>query len=230
MAVDKKISALDAGGEAQVNDEYVTVRAGENFRIDFPGAGIKDANANFMVGWSSPGAAAVNYPQFESSITTDSVKINAIGSDADISVEIIPKGVGNFLVNNLAFRGNTISSTDTGGDINITPDTTGDIVLDGQKWPQSDGAANTVLTTDGAGQTSWSAASFPIAVGATGTVIRSNGTNWVASTSTFADTYAINTILFASAANTVTGLATANSAMIRTNASGVPSWSASMIA
>ncbi len=37
------------------------------------------------------------------------------------------------------------------GDINITPDGTGNIVLDGLSWPQSDGSANQLISTDGAG-------------------------------------------------------------------------------
>jgi len=42
-----------------------------------------------------------------------------------------------------------ISTND--GDINITPDGTGSIVLDGLSWPQSDGSANQLISTDGAG-------------------------------------------------------------------------------
>lgn len=42
-----------------------------------------------------------------------------------------------------------VSSND--GDINITPDGTGSIVLDGLSWPQSDGSANQLISTDGAG-------------------------------------------------------------------------------
>lgn len=42
-----------------------------------------------------------------------------------------------------------VSSND--GDINITPDGTGSIVLDGLSWPQSDGTANQLISTDGAG-------------------------------------------------------------------------------
>ena len=59
---------------------------------------------------------------------------------------------------NLDVNGNSIVSV-SAGDISITPDTTGDIVLDGVKWPQADGTANQVLTTDGAGQASWGDAS-----------------------------------------------------------------------
>lgn len=61
-------------------------------------------------------------------------------------------------------------------------------------------------------------------LGAVGTLMRSNGSKLVATTSTFADAYAVSTILFASATNVITGLATANSAGLLTNGSGVPSW------
>ena len=60
-------------------------------------------------------------------------------------------------VDNLTLNGNTVSSTDTAGDINITPHTTGDLVLDGQKWPQADGSADQFLKTAGNGQLSWAA-------------------------------------------------------------------------
>jgi hypothetical protein len=43
------------------------------------------------------------------------------------------------------------------GDIGISPNGTGQVVIDGERWPQSDGAANTVLTTNGAGSLSWAA-------------------------------------------------------------------------
>lgn len=48
------------------------------------------------------------------------------------------------------------------------------------------------------------------------------------STATFASTYAASTLLYSNGANTVVGLATANSAVLRTTSAGVPGWSASM--
>jgi len=56
---------------------------------------------------------------------------------------------------NIKVNGNTITSEDTNGDVNLTPNGTGDLVLDSVKWPQADGTVNQVLTTDGAGNTSW---------------------------------------------------------------------------
>jgi hypothetical protein len=56
---------------------------------------------------------------------------------------------------NLSLSGNTLISTNTNGSITLTPNGTGDIVLDGQKWPQALGTVNQILRTDAAGQLSW---------------------------------------------------------------------------
>lgn len=61
-----------------------------------------------------------------------------------------------------------------------------------------------------------------------GTILRANGTAYIASTSTFADTYAVSRLLYASSANVVAGLATANSSVLVTDGSGVPSLSTSL--
>ena len=60
-------------------------------------------------------------------------------------------------VDNLTLNGNAITSTDTNGNITITPNGTGSIVLDGQNWPQADGTADYYLKTDGNAQLSWAA-------------------------------------------------------------------------
>jgi hypothetical protein len=58
-------------------------------------------------------------------------------------------------VDNININGNTIVSSDTDGDLNLTPNGTGDLVLDGLNWPQADGSADYVLKTNGSGQLSW---------------------------------------------------------------------------
>jgi len=58
-------------------------------------------------------------------------------------------------VDNININGNSITSTDVGGNIVITPNTVGSIVLDGLNWPQVDGTSNQALVTNGAGQLSW---------------------------------------------------------------------------
>lgn len=62
-------------------------------------------------------------------------------------------------VDNININGNSITSTDVGGNIVITPNTVGSIVLDGLNWPQVDGTTSQALTTDGAGQLGWSTVS-----------------------------------------------------------------------
>lgn len=73
------------------------------------------------------------------------------GGLADIVDDTTPQLGGNLDVN-----GKSIVSI-TAGDISITPDTTGNVILDGLKWPQVDGTTNYFLQTDGAGQLSWAA-------------------------------------------------------------------------
>jgi len=58
-------------------------------------------------------------------------------------------------VDNIKIDGNSITSTDTNGNINITPNGTGKVVLDGLNYPTADGTDGQVLTTDGAGNISF---------------------------------------------------------------------------
>jgi len=58
-------------------------------------------------------------------------------------------------VDNITLNGNSITSTNLNGDIEVTPNGTGDLILDGQNWPQADGSTGQFLKTDGSGQLSW---------------------------------------------------------------------------
>lgn len=90
-------------------------------------------------------------------------------------------------------------------------------------WPNLGGTAGSVVISDGTNKIN-STSLWVNTVGSAGKMIRSDGTINTYSTSTFADTYSINTILYASGANTITGLATANSGVLVTSATGVPSF------
>ena len=86
------------------------------------------------------------------------------------------------------------------------------------------GSAGQVLQSGGnAANPSYSTATYPSTATGTGKILRANGTDFVASTSTFADTYSASNILYSNGSNTITGLATENSAILATNSSGVPS-------
>lgn len=92
------------------------------------------------------------------------------------------------------------------------------------------GSAGQVFQSNGAGAPTWSTPTYPSTSGVAGVILRSNGTNNVYSTSTFADTYAINSIPYASAANTITALAPALSSVLISSAAstGVPAWSGAL--
>ena len=79
---------------------------------------------------------------------------NTITSATNGAVTTSPHGSG---VNTVeAGSGGVVVQTTAGNsDITITPHGTGDVVIDGLKYPQADGTANQVLETDGAGQLGW---------------------------------------------------------------------------
>ena len=61
----------------------------------------------------------------------------------------------NLKVDNLDLNGNSITSTDNNGDINITPHGSGNVVIDGLSHPTGDGSADQFLQTDGSGNLSF---------------------------------------------------------------------------
>ena len=59
--------------------------------------------------------------------------------------------LGKLKVDNLQLDANAITSTDTNGNITITPHGTGSVVIDGLTHPQADGSAGQLLKTNGSG-------------------------------------------------------------------------------
>ena len=68
---------------------------------------------------------------------------------SDLSDDTTPQLSGNLNVN-----GNSIIS-EAGGNIAITPDSSGKVVLDGINWPTTDGTSGQVIQTDGTGNLSF---------------------------------------------------------------------------
>lgn len=123
--------------------------------------------------------------------------------------------IDNLKVDNIDIDGNTISSTNANGNVELAPNGSGSVVLDGQSWPQTSGTTGQYLKTDGAGQTSWSnlpPSDFTI-TGDTGTDLFSTGgtLNFVGvdpiDTAVTDDTV---TISIKDASNTVKGAASFN--------------------
>ena len=150
--------------------------------LTFNGNSIITTNPNGNLNLTPNGTGnlvldGVNWPQTAGTsgyfLTTDGTNqsswvqvIQATGFEIESVLDDTTPQLGG----NLDVNGNTITSV-SGGNITITPDTTGSVVLDGQSWPQADGSAGEYLKTDGAGQLSWGtipSGSFSIA-GDTGT-------------------------------------------------------------
>lgn len=85
------------------------------------------------------------------------------------------------------------------------------------------GTTGNVLQSNAAAAPSFSTATYPTIATGTGTLLRADGTNWVATTSTYPTTNAVSTLLYASASNVMSALATANNGMLVTSNTGVPS-------
>ena len=106
-------------------------------------------------------ALLTDFPSISGIVTSTHSELNFVDVTAGTltaSKAIVVDGsskIDNLNIDNLNINGNTISSTDTNGTVTITPHGTGDIILDGQKWPQADGSANYLLKTNGSGQLSW---------------------------------------------------------------------------
>jgi hypothetical protein len=72
------------------------------------------------------------------------------------------KKLDELLVDNLSLNGNTISTTDTNGNLTLTPNGTGKVSIAGAyTLPRIDGTAGYVLTTDGSGTVSWQGSGLP---------------------------------------------------------------------
>ena len=112
--------------------------------VDIGDVDITTVADNDILAYDSSSGNWINQSASEAGITS------ATGNELENLVEDTTPQLGG----NLDVNGNSIVSA-SGGNIAITPDTTGSIVLDGVNWPQADGTADQVLKTNGSGQLSW---------------------------------------------------------------------------
>ena len=106
--------------------------------------------------------------------------------------------IDHLIVDNLDINGNAITSTNSNGNITITPNGSGYVVLDGLNYPRADGTSLQFLQTDGSGNLTFAT------VVSTITLAAESGTNDVVNTGetiTFAAGEGINTVV---SANTIT--------------------------
>jgi len=137
--------------------------------------GIRDDSDNEQLTFQKT-TSAVNNFEMTNQATGTSPTLAAVGGDSNIDMVLVPKGTGETKVGTGAATATVTSSgaydltldTNSGsssgvititdganGNIAITPNGSGAVVLDGLSWPTSDGTANYILKTDGSASLSW---------------------------------------------------------------------------
>ena len=123
--------------------------------------GDLDTNGNSIISASNANINIVPNGTGDVTLQTDTVQIGDSNTDATITTN----GTGDLTLN-------TNSGTDSGsiviadaanGNITITPNGSGQVVIDGLSFPTADGSANQVLQTDGSGNLSFATISSGIA-------------------------------------------------------------------
>jgi len=130
----------------------------DNIRFDGNSITSTDTGGNIIITPDSTGNIVLdgqNWPQTDGT-SGQYLTTNGSGQISWTTFNIVDDTTPQ-LGGNLDVNGNSIVSA-SNGNIAITPDGTGSVVLDGQNWPQADGTSGQYLTTNGSGQLSWAAA------------------------------------------------------------------------
>ena len=111
--------------------------------------GSLDVNGENIVSASNGNINLVPHGTGDINLQADTVKVG----DTNVDAVITSDGTGNLILStNSGTNSGTITINDgVNNNIDITPNGTGSVVLDGLKYPQADGSANQVLKTDGSG-------------------------------------------------------------------------------
>ncbi len=227
-----KWSAFTDGGDMQVGDQTVGLRAGDNRRFSFPSVGIKDASGNYLIGWTSVGASAVNYLTFSNSATGNAPFIIPAGTDADAGLLLKSKGNANIT---LTPSGTGTIVTSSALILNTSTPTTAlqaaskgyvDSLMPTYPITLALGGTSANLTASNGGIFYSTATAGAILSGtATANQVLLSGTSsapaW--STAVYPATTTINQLLYSSSTNTITGLTTGNNGLLVTSNTGVPS-------
>jgi len=252
---DEKFSEFPSGGNVQVGDIVVGIRSADNAKFTFPGTGIEDAQGALLLGYTSPGAGAVNNLSIENALTGTPPSLSAVGTDVNINLQLSSKGTGSVLVNDVNVDPNSnISEVAT---VMFSGSSSGQVILKAQA---AAGTATVQLpNSNGILALASALPSFPITLAqggtgasispsdggifycgaTTGAILAGTATanqvllsgastmpSW--STATYPVTTTQYQLLYSSATDVVGGLATGNSGVLVSNSSGAPSWAGPM--
>jgi hypothetical protein len=214
-------SGVPAWSGSMTNGQLIIGSTGAtpNLTTLTPGAGISITNAAGSITIASTGAVVT--PSALTKTDDTNVTLTLGGTPATALLQATSLNLGWSGQLSLVRGGTNASLVASNGGI-VYSNATGFDILSGTA------TANRILMSGSSSSPSWSTATYPSIATGSGALLRANGSNWLASTATFADTYAASALLYSNGANTVTGLATTNSASLITNSTGVPVWSSTM--
>ena len=149
------------GGDLDVNGNEINGGTAGGVTIAGGGVGgVANVNIN-SAGGGNVIIDSINYPNSDGSadqfIKTDgsgNLSFASITEASGSELENVVEDTTPQLGGSLDVNGNSIVSA-SGGDIAITPDGSGSVVIDGINYPQADGSADQFIKTDGAGQLSF---------------------------------------------------------------------------
>ncbi len=200
-------------------------------------AQINDVNGNAELAFSAT-ASSVNYLQINNNSIGLYPDIAAIGSDTDIGINFTAKGAAPLGLQSARTTNQVIFNTGTAlvhtTNFNFPVTAASRTVT----WPDADGTvaftsgASGIINSGTANQLAYYASAGTtlsgVGPGSTGQIFQSNGagSSPAYTTTTYPSTNAINTIMYASSADTLGVITPVNSAALVSNGSGVPSWAA----
>ena len=137
------IDAVTLGTNSAVTEAQI-----DNINID--DNSISSTNTNGNIGITPNGTGDVY-------LNADNIRIGDLNADASITT----RGTGDLTLNTNSGTnsGSIVVADGANGNISITPNGTGSVIIDGLNYPQADGSNGQVLTTNGSGTLSFAAAS-----------------------------------------------------------------------
>ena len=203
LAIGTGISEVSEDTSPQLGGDLDT----NSFNIAFDDAhGINDENGYEQIVFQTT-SSAVNQFDVTNAATGNAPSISATGGDSNIDIALIPKGTGEtkvgtgaadatitssgahnlILDTNSGTNSGTITITDgSNGNIDITPNGTGDVTLQADTVQIGDNNADATLTTQGTGDlilntnNGTNAGNITLADGANGNIdVSTNGTGYI---------------------------------------------------
>jgi len=135
-------SNLGTIGDLTVTGSTISAPSNADLTLTNSGTGNINADSNRIINLGTPSAG------------TDAATKDYVDSATSAVTTAVVDDTTPQLGGNLDVNGQSIVSV-SAGNISITPDTTGKIILDGLSWPTADGTTGQALITDGAGNLSF---------------------------------------------------------------------------